>query len=139
MNVRSCGTRRAPSGPLSRFFTDLFTWPSPAWDGQLGAGHVVEVPFVFGTLDAPDAQDLVPAGTAPAGLTERMQDAWVAFARTGSPQTAALADWEPYTVPRRCTMVLGTDCAAVDAPREAERRFWAAHTAAPAARPVVVG
>jgi len=123
-------------------FTYLFTWPSPAWDGQLGAGHVVEVPFVFGTFDAPDAQDLVPAGTAPAGLSERMQDAWVAFARTGRPQTPALAGWEPYTVPRRCTMLLDARCTAVDAPREAERQFWAAHTAAPAApadRPVVVG
>ena len=116
----------------------LFTWPSPAWDGQLSAGHGVEVPFVFGTLDAPGAEDKVPAGTAPAGLSERMQDAWAAFARTGSPQTPALLDWEPYTVPRRCTVLLGTSCVAVDAPREEERHFWAEHTASPSIRPTVV-
>lgn len=122
-----------------RTYAYLFTWPSPAWDGQLGAGHVVETPFVFGTLEAPDARDLVPAGTAPAGLSAQMQDAWVAFARTGSPRTPALADWEPYTVPRRRTMLLDARCAAVNAPREEERHFWAEHTAVPPIRPTMVG
>jgi para-nitrobenzyl esterase len=103
----------------------LFTWRSPAWDGLLGAGHVVEVPFVFGTLDAPDARDLVPAGAPVGGLSARMQDAWIAFARTGSPKTAALPGWEPYTASRRCTMLLGATSGPVDAPYEAERRFWA--------------
>lgn len=106
-------------------YTYLFTWPSPAWDGLLGAGHVVEVPFVFGTLDAPDARDLVPAGAAVGDLSAQMQDAWLAFARTGSPQTAALPGWEPYTAARRSTMLLGMTSGPVDAPYEAERRFWA--------------
>jgi carboxylesterase type B len=26
----------------------LFTWRSPPWEGRLGAGHGVELPFVFG-------------------------------------------------------------------------------------------
>jgi para-nitrobenzyl esterase len=30
-----------------------FSWPSPAVRGMLGACHAVELPFVFGTLDAP--------------------------------------------------------------------------------------
>lgn len=116
----------------------LFTWQSPAWNGQLGAGHVVEVPLVFGTLDAPDSQDLVPAGAPVGALSGQMQDAWLAFARTGSPQTPALPAWAPYAAPRRGTMLLGATCAAVDAPREEERRFWATHTVAPPARPTAV-
>jgi para-nitrobenzyl esterase len=103
----------------------LFTWQSPGWDGTLGAGHVVEVPFVFGTLDAPDSQDLVPAGSPVGRLAEQMLDAWAAFARTGSPQTPELTGWEPYTAARRTTMLLGTTCGRVDAPYEAERQFWA--------------
>ena len=75
----------------------LFTWKSPGWNGRLGAGHEVQVPFVFGTLDAPDSRDLVPAGSPVGALPELMQDAWVAFARTGSPRTRDLPDWEPYT------------------------------------------
>ena len=116
----------------------LFTWQSPAWDGKLGAGHVVEVPFVFGTLDAPDAQDLVPAGSPVGRLSEQMQDAWIAFARTGSPRTSELSGWEPYTPERRSTMLLGTTCGPVDAPYEAERRFWADRTPVSAARPAAV-
>jgi para-nitrobenzyl esterase len=109
----------------SDVYAYLFTWQSPGWDAKLGAGHVVEVPFVFGTLDAPDARDLVPAGSPVGRLSEQMQDAWIAFARTGSPRTPELAGWEPYTADRRLTMLLGTACGPVDAPYEAERRLWA--------------
>jgi para-nitrobenzyl esterase len=102
----------------------LFTWKSPGWDGKLGAGHEVNTPFVFGTFDAPDSQDLVPAGSPVGDLPAKMQDAWIAFARTGNPRTPALAGWQPYTAGRRTTMLLGATCAAVDAPFEAERRLW---------------
>ncbi len=30
----------------------LFTWPSPMFEGALGACHALELPFVFGTFDA---------------------------------------------------------------------------------------
>jgi para-nitrobenzyl esterase len=102
----------------------LFTWRSPAWDGRLGAGHGVELPFVFGQYD-PDARGFVTPSAEVERLSQQLQDAWVAFARTGSPRTAALQDWEPYTVAGRSTMLLDTACRAVDAPYETERRFWA--------------
>jgi para-nitrobenzyl esterase len=102
----------------------LFTWRSPAWDGRLGAGHCVELPFVFGVNDIPDARGFVTPSAEVDRLSEQMQDAWVAFARAGNPRTAALQDWEPYTAARRSTMLLDRACRAVDAPYEAERRFW---------------
>jgi para-nitrobenzyl esterase len=106
-------------------FAYLFTWRSPAWDGRLGAGHCVELPFMFGVNgDIPDARGFVPPSAEVERLSRQMQDAWVAFARTGSPRTAALPDWEPYAAARRSTMLLGTSCRAVDAPYEPERRFW---------------
>jgi para-nitrobenzyl esterase len=76
-------------------YTYLFTWKSPAWGGKLGAGHVVEVPFVFGTLDAPDSQPLVPEGSPVGTLPTQMQDAWIAFARTGRPGTPERRGWQP--------------------------------------------
>jgi para-nitrobenzyl esterase len=112
----------------------LFTWHSHAWDGLLGAGHTVEMPFVFGTLEAPDARDIVPAGSPVGTLATQMQDAWIAFARSGSLQTAELRGWKPYTIPRRCTMLFGTTSGPVDAPYEAERRLWATDVAASAPR-----
>jgi para-nitrobenzyl esterase len=114
----------------------LFTWGAPAGGGRPGAGHAAEVPFVFGTLDAPGVRDAVPAGAPPVGdLPAHMQDAWLAFARTGSPRTPALPGWEPYAAPRRCTMLLGTPSAPADAPYEAERRFWETATSAEAPGP----
>jgi para-nitrobenzyl esterase len=106
-------------------YSYLFTWESPGWDGTRGASHEVNTPFVFGTYDLPDARGVVTPSAAVERLSLQMQDAWVAFARTGSPHTAALPDWEPYTAGRRSTMLLGTSCHAVDAPYETERRFWA--------------
>jgi para-nitrobenzyl esterase len=103
----------------------LFTWRSPAWDGRLGAGHCVELPIVFGQYDIPEARGFVTPSPEVERLSQQMQDAWVAFARTGSPRTAALPDWEPYAAARRSTMLLGASCHAVDAPYETEWRFWA--------------
>jgi para-nitrobenzyl esterase len=103
----------------------LFTWRSPAWEGRLGAGHCVELPFVFGVSDdIPDARGFVTPSDEVERLSHQMQDAWVAFARRGNPGTPALPDWEPYTAARRSTMLLDMTCRAVDAPYETERRFW---------------
>jgi para-nitrobenzyl esterase len=80
---------------------------------------------VFGTHDIPGARATVTPSAEVKQLSQRMQDAWIAFARTGSPHTAALSNWEPYAAARRSTMLLGTSCRAVDAPYETERRIWA--------------
>ena len=82
---------------------------------------------------APDSRELVPAGTPVGALPELMQDAWVAFARTGSPRTRDLPGWEPYTAARRTTLLLGTTTGSGDAPNEAERRFWDARVQASSA------
>jgi para-nitrobenzyl esterase len=112
----------APHTPAT--YAYLFTWKSPGWNGMRGASHEVNTPFVFGTYDIPETRGTVPPSPEVEQLSHRMQDAWVAFARTGSPRTAALADWEPYTAARRSTMLLDAACQAVDAPYETERRFW---------------
>jgi Carboxylesterase family len=120
--------RGLPLEPIARppaTYADLFTWESPGWDGKRGASHEVNTPFVFGNYDIPEARGFVPSSPEVEQLSHRMQDAWIAFARTGSPRTTHLPDWEPYTAQRRSTMLLGTSCHTVDAPYETERRFWA--------------
>jgi para-nitrobenzyl esterase len=103
----------------------LFTWRSPAWNGRLGAGHCVELPFVFGVSnDIPDARGFVTPSDEVERLSRQMQNAWVAFARTGNPHTVALPDWKPYTAAHRSTMLFDAACRSVDAPNETERRFW---------------
>jgi para-nitrobenzyl esterase len=68
----------------------LFTWRSPAIGGRLGAAHTMEIPFIFGRLDDPGMGPLTGQGSAVQRLSEQMMDAWIAFARTGNPATAAL-------------------------------------------------
>ena len=54
-----------------------------------------------------------------------MQDAWLSFARTGTPQSAGLPPLAATTRrPGAQTMELGERSALVDAPNEAERAFW---------------
>ena len=105
-------------------FSYLFTWKSPAWDGKLGAWTRSEHAVCLRHLRRARQPGPGPAGSSVGQLPTLIQDAWTAFARTGSPQTPALADWQPYTAGRRSTMLLGATCGSVNAPFEAERRLW---------------
>lgn len=105
-------------------FMYLFSWSSPARRGELGACHAIELPFVFGTLDAPGMDRFSGSGPDAEQLAERMMDAWLAFARTGDPNHAGLPKWERYEPTRRATMDLGAEPSLCDAPMERERRAW---------------
>ena len=109
--------------PYARSYTYLFTWPSPALGGILRSCHALELAFVFGHLDLPGMETFVGAGDAVGLLSRRMQDAWLAFARTGDPATGDLDPWPQYGR-ERTTMVLDATCGLEDAPLDAERAFW---------------
>lgn len=100
-------------------YSYLFDWKSPAMGGVLGACHALEIGFVFGQYD-----DMF-CGTGPDAdrLSQCMQDAWIAFARTGDPSCERIGEWPPYGEKRK-TMILGKDCHVEEAPYEEERRAW---------------
>ena len=100
----------------------LFEWKSPAFDGDFGACHALEIPFVFGTLNEPTLREFVQG--APKDLSEKMMDAWIAFARTGNPNHENLPEWKPYTEEKRATMVFAEECALDHALMDAERKAW---------------
>jgi para-nitrobenzyl esterase len=99
-------------------FSYLFTWRSPALDGRLGACHGVEIPFVFGTHRDERAARLVGEGPDADRLAERMQDAWLSFARRGDP------GWPAYDAVARATRLAGLEWRVEPDPMGAERRFW---------------
>jgi para-nitrobenzyl esterase len=65
-----------------------FAWRSEALDGQLGASHAMELPFVFDRLDLNVLRGrgaLLGPDRPPAALAKQMHSAWVRYARTGDP------------------------------------------------------
>jgi para-nitrobenzyl esterase len=105
-------------------FMYLFTYESPAMRGALRACHALEIPFVFGTLDAPFQDKFAGKGPAVEALSEQMMDAWLGFARRSQPSHPRLGDWIPYDTSRRATMVFDSKSSLTDAPYEEERAAW---------------
>jgi carboxylesterase type B len=114
--IPSLRATEAQAGPSAATFSYLFTWPSPA--PGIGSCHGLELPFVFGTLDSPGADAFAGSGPAAEALATTIQDAWLAFARTGDP------GWPAYDVAGRATIVLGETCEVVYDPMPAERTAW---------------
>jgi para-nitrobenzyl esterase len=100
----------------------LFTWPSPLMG--LGACHALEIPFVFGNLGDPLTAMFAGEGSDAEALSRAMQEAWLAFARTGRPQHAGIPDWPRYDASRRATMLIGKEWTVEDDPFAAERQWW---------------
>jgi para-nitrobenzyl esterase len=103
------------SAQTDQTWSYLFAWATPAFGGALGSCHALEIPFVFNNLDKPGASALTgPVTPEMQTLAEHMQDAWIAFARTGDPNHAGLPRWERYEPQRRATMIFDTACALED-------------------------
>jgi para-nitrobenzyl esterase len=116
---------RAAQG--SPAFVYQLDWRSPQDGGRWGAPHGLDIPLVFGNLLVPvDLKGtLVGAGARARRMAERMSDAFIAFARTGDPNSRGLPVWERYELPQRRTMLLDDEPRAIDDPRGAERRLFA--------------
>jgi para-nitrobenzyl esterase len=112
---------RAAQG--SPAFVYQLDWGSPQDGGKWGAFHTLDIPLMFGTLTAPGS--LTGTGEAARVVSDTMQRALLAFARTGDPNHPALGRWEPYTLPRRRTMLFDVASSLADDPRGAERRLFA--------------
>lgn len=90
-------------------------------DPMRGAAHTDDIPYVFGTLDAPGSMSGTDAGAR--ATRDAMMPAFAGLAMTGAP---GLADWTPYTLPDRATLVVGDGSATVENdPRGWERALWA--------------
>jgi para-nitrobenzyl esterase len=116
---------RAAQG--SPAFVYQLDWRSPVDGGRWGAPHGLDIPLVFGNLDAPVDLKGTRVGSAERSraMSARMSDAFIAFARTGNPNIRTLPKWERYELPRRSTMLLDDQPRLADDPRGAQRRLFA--------------
>jgi para-nitrobenzyl esterase len=98
------------------------SWQSPVLGGILRSPHTLCLPFVFRNVHR--AVCITGEGAAQRRLEHQMSSAWLAVARTGSPNHPDLPRWEPFTVARRATMIFDDDCHVADDPRRALREAW---------------
>lgn len=110
--------RRAALGGAPVYFY-YFSWETPVMEGKLHSPHALEIAFVFDNTER--SSGFTGGGPRAAALADKMSDAWIAFARTGSPNTPKLPVWTPYDAVRRPTMVFNDDSKMVDDPNKARR------------------
>ena len=103
-------------------FVYLFTHESPARRGALGSCHALEMPFVFGTLDAPTQDRFAGTGPLVEGLSANMMEAWLAFARSGDPSHEGIGPWPAYDSESRPTMMFDAESRVESDPFGEERR-----------------
>jgi para-nitrobenzyl esterase len=114
---RKAALRRAP------VYMYRFDWQSPAFNGNLGATHGLEIPFFT------DNVDVMPVMThglpAAAVLAKKVSSACIAFARTGTPSMAGVPLWSPYSEQNRATMLFDNESKlAIDPISEDVRTLW---------------
>jgi para-nitrobenzyl esterase len=84
-------------------FVYRFDWETPEGGGHMRSPHTIEIPFVFNNIAI--AGPLISKMPEAYALAEKVSASWVAFARTGNPNTPKLPRWPGYSAGSRDTML----------------------------------
>jgi para-nitrobenzyl esterase len=98
-----------------------FAWRSPV--PGFGAGHFIEVPFVFHTVDTAQGHMFV-GENPPADLADTVHSAWVAFVSGGRPRSGGLPEWDRWEPGEPRLMVLDRRPRPSGDPRPDETSAW---------------
>jgi len=104
--TRELARRKAVQGGAPAFVY-RFDWETPEGGGHMRSPHTVEIPFVFNNIAI--AGPLISAMPEAHALAGKVSAAWVAFARTGNPNTSKLPKWAAYSGASRDTMIFNND------------------------------
>jgi para-nitrobenzyl esterase len=84
-------------------YTYLLAWETPIDGGRLRSHHALDLPLVFNNVES--QRNMVGPGPEPQRLADLMNSSWIAFARTGNPNTNVLPQWPSYEPNQRATMI----------------------------------
>jgi para-nitrobenzyl esterase len=112
---------RARAGAPTWVYQLDFASPVEPWRG---APHTLDIPLVFGTLDAEGS--IAGIGPASRRVSNTMMRLFTTFAHAGAPDADHfLPSWPRYTLPERRTMIFDTNTRVESDPRRAERELFA--------------
>jgi len=113
--------RRAALGkaPVYLYY---FTWETPVQGGRLKSPHTMEIPFAFDNVKI--SARMTGGGEDALALADKVSDAWIAFARTGDPNTPKLPHWPAFDAKDRATMIINNEWKLVDDPNKEERLLF---------------
>jgi para-nitrobenzyl esterase len=116
--VMKIAERRAAlkAGPVFLYY---FRWETPVDGGRLKSPHTIEIPFAFDNIKA--ATRLTGGGPEAMALADKVSDTWIAFAKTGAPNTPKLPRWTPYNSGDRPTMVFNNESRVENDPLREQR------------------
>jgi len=95
-----------------------FRWETPIDGGRLKSPHTIEIPFAFDNIKTNRMTSGSP--DAPA-LADKVSSAWIAFARTGDPNTPKLPRWPAFNPKDRPTMVFNNQSKVENDPLREQR------------------
>lgn len=117
--VEEADARARQGAPTWVYRLDL-PWQADA--GKWGAPHTADIGYAFGNLDRAGA--MPGEATAARRISDELSGAFIALARTGSPEHAGLKKWPRYRVPTRETLIFGEKTEAARDPRGVERELF---------------
>ncbi|MBI1407944.1 MAG: carboxylesterase family protein [Caulobacter sp.] len=109
--------RKATQGGAPVWFY-LLEWQTPV--GPFRTPHTLEIPLVFNNVES--SRVLLGPGPEPQVMAAQMSAAWLAFAKSGDPNTSVLPKWPAYDADKRATMMFNLTSRVVDDPFAATRK-----------------
>lgn len=99
----------------------------PGTTHQLGAAHATEIWYKFDNVDEPQNPNFPSLigndpGRKQAALN--MSEMWATFARTGRPHAKGQPTWPAYSLEKRATMMIDTQCKVEQNPFGQELALW---------------
>jgi para-nitrobenzyl esterase len=113
--------RRAKQNGAPTYVYQL-NWQTPVNGGQWKAPHGLDIPLSFDNIAY--CPSMVSKSAEAQTLADIMSEVWIAFARTGNPQTKAIPDWPRFNVHDRPTMIFDLQSRIEHDPRGKERKLF---------------
>ena len=129
-SARTVAERKAKLGRAPVFLYRL-AWPTPVLGGKLRTPHSLDIPMVFDNVAS--STSLVGHDTRnPQKVADAMSAAWIAFARSGTPNGPGLAAWPAFSPSKRSVMGFNVVSQSVDDPLRREHAVLAPWLVPPA-------